>query len=218
MSIQDLELQERQLAIEERKTDLENKKLQNAALKRDADKARMDDSNRNNQTKAKGQTLKSQRNENKFADVRKTCNHQMGGKGREALLSGRGSKNEQSAVIKIKLPTGDVMIRCPRCRAVTLPPWDMNFYFGPDGKWLAKEQGGKLDKEKYKAAQDKYNEWYNLSTDLAMVQLPQYRWARGGKPINREKSYCFVRGEIDSPASDFYTKEYYDSLAATKKV
>ena len=204
MNAQEIELLERELALEERKQDLENKKLQNAALRREADKGRMDDVNQHNRNKSKGKALHGQRPEVQFAEKRKTCNHHMGGKGRENFVQGRGNMQEQSCVIKTKLPTGDVMVKCPRCRETQIPPWDLNFYFGKDGNWLAKEEGGKFDKAKFQEATDKYNEWYNLSSDLAMVLTPQYRWSRGGKPINREVTYRYVRADVDSPASAYY--------------
>ena len=202
---QELELQERELALEERKADLENKKLQNAKLRKEAAEQAGKEQDRTNQLRSKAQTLESQRPENQFKEIRKTCNHRMGGKGRQAFLAGRGN-DDQSAVVKTKLPTGDVMIKCPRCREIQLPPWDMDFYFGKDGKWLAKEEGGEFDKAKFQTATEKYNEWFNFRTDLEMVVLPQYRWARGGKPVNREVTYRFVR-EVDSPARSYYEEK-----------
>lgn len=203
MSNESLDQQERELALEERKVDLENKKLQNAKLRKEQLEAAMAEENKVNQLRSKAQTLESQRPENQFKEIRKTCNHRMGGKGRQAFLAGRGN-DDQSAVVKTKLPTGDVMIKCPRCRTVKLPAWDMDFYFDKEGKWLAKEEGGKFDKVRYQAAVDEYDEWYNFRTDLEMVVLPQYRWARGGKPINREVTYRYCVGEVSSPAMTYY--------------
>lgn len=199
-----LALEEKRLEIEERKADLEYKKLANVAARRKGDQDRMADENRHQNNLSKGKALVAQRPEVQYAEKRRTCNHRMGGKGRENFVQGRGSTNEQGCVVKTKLPTGDVMVKCPRCRSVYVPPWDANFYFGPDGKWKAREEGGVFSKEKFTIAQDRYNEAYNLPTDLAMVLTPQYRWSKGGKAINREVTYRYVRTDVESPASAYY--------------
>jgi len=195
MTKEELDLVERELELEERKAALQARKLENQKLLREADAYRMEQENKEAQNRRKGEALEAQRPSNKFAAVRKTCNHKMGGKGRESLMTGRGN-DAQYAVVKIKLPTGDVMIRCQRCRDVWVPAFEEDYYFGKDGKPLAKDKGGKFDREAYKKAQDRYNEAYNFDTDLAMVVLPQYRWARGGKPINREVTHRFVKGLV----------------------
>jgi hypothetical protein len=192
---EELELEERKLELEERKEALEARKLENAKLRREADKTRMDQEDKANRDKNKGAALLTQRPDIKFKDVRRTCNHLMGGKGREALMVGRGN-DSQFCVVKVKLPTGDVMIRCQRCRKVWVPPLEDEFILGRDGNKLSKEQGGKLDKVAFQKAIDEYNIAYNFNTDLATVILPQYRWARGGKPINREVTHRFVAGLI----------------------
>jgi len=185
MTKEQLEQQEKELELAERREALEARKLENAKLRREADKSRMDMENEAARNKSKGEALRSQRPENKHKEIRRTCNHHMGGKDRDSLIAGRGNTSKDYCVTKTKLPTGDVMIRCQRCRTVWVPPLESDFV-----------KNGKLDKEALQKAQDVYNEAYNFDSSLATIVLPQYRWSRGGRPINREVTHRFVKGLV----------------------
>jgi predicted Zn finger-like uncharacterized protein len=184
MTKEQLEQQERELELEERKAALEARKLENAKLLREADKHKMEADGKAARDKRTGEALTQQRPENRFKAVRRTCNHKMGGKSRENLMTGRGN-SDQYCVVKVKLPTGDVMVRCQRCRTVWVPPLEADYTVN-----------GKLNRDEFVKAQEEYNEAYNFETQLAMVVLPQYRWSRGGKPVNREVTHRFVKGII----------------------
>lgn len=185
MTKEELELKERELAVKERELDLEAKKLSNEKLRRDADQFQMAKENEHQKFSSRGASLASQRPENKHAGIRRTCNHHMGGRNREAFVQGIGEASKQYCVSKVKLPTGDVMIRCNRCRKVWVPPLESEH-----------TKNGKLDKEAFNKAQEEYNEAYNFDCALDMIILPQYRWSRGGKAINREVTHRFVKGII----------------------
>ena len=184
----EIEAKEKELEIQERIQALEARKLENAKLRREHARYELEQAEAASRNKNKAQALADQRPENKHAAVRRTCNHRMGGKGRESLLSGRGNSG-QYAVAKIKLPTGDVMIRCPRCRMKWLPPNPSDFV---DAKGQPKlhEYAGKA--MTFAQARDAYDEAYNFETESGMIGLPQLRWSRRGQPINREVSYRFA--------------------------
>jgi predicted Zn finger-like uncharacterized protein len=199
-----------QLQYEERKQAVENQRLINEKLRHEADLVRQNQENWINERRQRGDALRQQQPENKFKAIRKTCNHRMGGKGRESFQQGRGGSSDQYAVVKTKLPTGDVMVRCQRCRTVWLPSWPAMWWKDKGtGKYLhtsvtsvrTNEELRKMatfDQAGFDASVAAYNEAYNFNTDLAMVVLPQYRWSRSGKPIDREVTYRFAAGIIDS--------------------
>lgn len=172
-----------QLAQMEREAALENQKLNNEKLRHEISVYKLAEAERKAQNKRKAQALFEQRPENKYAAVRSHCTHKMGGKGPAALLNGQGNA-AQYAVSKIKLPTGDVMIRCPRCRTKWIPPDPEDFKSGK-----AKYNGVLMTLDE---ARNEYNRAYNFETENAMISLPQIRWSRAGKPINREVTKRFV--------------------------
>lgn len=184
----EIEAKEKELEIAERIQALELRKLEAQKLRRENAQYALQQAELASRNKNKAQALADQRPENKYASVRRTCNHRMGGKGRESLISGRGNSG-QYAVAKIKLPTGDVMIRCPRCRMKWLPPLPEQFQ-DAKGNPILHEYAGKA--MTFAQAQDAYAEAYNFETESGMIGLPQLRWSRGGQPINREVSYRFA--------------------------
>ena len=182
---EELALQEKEIELEERKLNIEAIKLNNAKLRREADKERMDALNLETQRASRGVSLKTQRPEERNKEVRRTCTHKMGGKGREGLLSGRGNF-EQYAVSKVRLATGDVMIRCNRCRTTWLPPIQSDYV----------NKAGQLDTVNFEKAVDAYNEAFNFPCDLAMGGMPRRNWFRGGKSINHEISRRYAAGQF----------------------
>lgn len=201
--IKKLEAERLSLEVEQQKLQNEAIRLNNAKLVREADEVKRQEDYKADNLRKKGVALLSQRPENKHKEIRKTCNHFMGGKGRASFIAGRGDTREDACVVKTKLPTGDVIIRCQRCRSTWVPPWEAMFYKDKNGHSLPvydktghlidfKAIGAKFDAVAFEKAQQEYTEAYNLPSNLAMVITPQYRWSRGGRPINREVTYRFL--------------------------
>jgi hypothetical protein len=123
--------------------------------------------------KRKGAFLQQQLPANAYKNIRRTCNHKMGGGDLMSLLQGIGDDAELYAVSKVKLFTGDVMIRCNRCRKKWLPPLESEY----------------TTKEALDAAWEEYNKALDFKNGLAMVITQQYRWQKAGKDLNRQYTH-----------------------------
>jgi hypothetical protein len=64
--------------------------------------------------------------------VQDRCNHRKGGNGADGIIGGQGD-DPQYAVLKHRMPNGDVWIRCLRCAKSWKPPVKSQFTF--DGKF-----------------------------------------------------------------------------------
>jgi hypothetical protein len=144
MTKEQLELEERALALEEKKLAIEAQKLSNEKLRREADEHRMEKQDKAESSKRRGDALRSQRPENLHAAMRRTCNHHMGAKDHQAFVSGRGKTSEPYCVSKVQLPTGDVMIRCSRCRKVWVPLWKLISLLGKTVHFSPRKRAGRL--------------------------------------------------------------------------
>jgi predicted Zn finger-like uncharacterized protein len=168
-----------QIQLEDARVELELKKATLRQRKQEVEKYENAEADRMSKAKDKGVALsEGVRSRRKLQDK---CNHLMGGGDRAALIEGKG-KGNRYCVNKIKLPTGDVMVRCPRCKKVWVPPLESDYMVD-----------GKIDKAALKAAWDEYNKAFTFDNDLATVMTPQYRWERNGKPINREVTHRYAK-------------------------
>jgi hypothetical protein len=183
---EELALQREELELEEKRATVEAIKLNNEKLRREADTERMAVANKHQQAKSKGASLLSNSPENRNKRIRRTCNHKMGGRGYGALQTGRGNF-DQYAVSKVKLATGDVMIRCSRCRTVWVPPAESDY----------QNKAGKLDVENYQKALEIYNEAFNFPCDLVQGATLQMRYTDKvtGKAVNHEVTKRYVSGQ-----------------------
>lgn len=201
-----LELEEKQLEIEERKENLRLRKLEGDRMQREAKQYELKDADRTAELQGRSKALESQRPENRFAAIQQRCNHLQGGWSLQALRSGTGDGDE-STVFKVRLVTGDVMLRCQRCRGTWVQPYEPEFYFDKNGSYLAKEKGGKFDHKAYKRAVDEYNQIYNMRSKSWIMEMPQFMWLRDGKPVNKEITRAYLRGLGVKPASAYVEKE-----------
>jgi len=200
---------ERQLELEERAAALELRQLEISKLRREKATHELSEQDRQANIKQKGEALKAQLPHNLFRKIRSTCNHRMGNSGKPLadLAAGHGA-GDQYCVVKTKLPTGDVFIKCQRCRTIWVPAWPAMWWKDrTTGRYLPAVEAAHMssaelnkvatfDAASYKAAQDDYLKAFNFTTQLAPVILPQYRWARSGKDISREVTYRFLTGSL----------------------
>ncbi len=97
------------------------------------------------------------------------CNHKKGGSGAEGFIGGQGD-DSQYAILKHRMPNGDVWVRCLRCGKTWKPPVEENFTVK-----------GKLDEEAYNAAQHEYELAVAFQTRNQMSSSIQFRFSDGGK-------------------------------------
>lgn len=126
----------------------------------------------NAQSLSRAQVLNQQRPEVKHAAVRLTCTHKMGGRNLGGLKAGLGDYDEY-CVSKFKLPSGDIRVRCSRCRKVWLPPLRIEFPREVD----------------YDYAMIQYKKALNFPTDLAMFAAPQVRVISEDRRTYKKPSY-----------------------------
>jgi predicted Zn finger-like uncharacterized protein len=121
---------EKQIELDERAAQVELRKLEIARLTREKAALELAEQDRAENSRRKGAALRDQLPCNRFKNIRKSCNHRMGSTTRQPLndlRSGLGG-GEQYCVTKTKLPTGDIIVRCQRCRTVWVPAWQALYW------------------------------------------------------------------------------------------
>ena len=159
-SLQDMELELKQLEIAAKKAELEDLKerLAERQMKRETKAQR---------SKVNGDVLKQTENINKQAQSR--CNHRKGGNGAEGVILGKGD-DPQYAVIKHQFCNQDIWVRCLRCGKTWKPPIESEHTVN-----------GKLDSESFNKVLREYHEAVEYNTRNAMSKAIQYAYSDGGK-------------------------------------
>jgi hypothetical protein len=133
-------------------------------------------------SRANGQTLEILKENNKANQDR--CNHRKGGNGVEGIIFGRGD-DPQFAVLKHQFHTGDIWVRCLRCRKTWKPPVKDQFFFNAKGRVVA-PQDGKFSQEAFDRAEKEYKEALIFPTRNTMSTSHQFQWSDGGVYARRK--------------------------------
>lgn len=105
------------------------------------------------------------------------CNHRKGGTGAEGFVGGQG-EDSQYAVLKHRMPNGDVWVRCLRCAKTWKPPVEENYTFNKRGEVDPK---GEFSKSAFDDAYRDYNTAVAFTTRNQMSGSVQFRFSDGGK-------------------------------------
>lgn len=118
-------------------------------------------------SKGYGQVLKQNDAQLKAAQDR--CNHRKGGNGAEGVIGGQGD-DPQFAVMKHRMPNGDVWVRCLRCAKTWKPPVKSEFTVD-----------GKFNQESFNLALHIYQEAVAFPTRNQMSSSIVYGFSDGGE-------------------------------------
>jgi hypothetical protein len=137
----ELQKQERQLSIEEKKGTIADRLNKQKQKQLDREQ--------------QGRTFAQQ----KAGDEAKqaVCTHKKGGvvSQRDMKVLSTGGNSPYYAVIKHQMINGDMWVRCLRCGKTWLPPVKENYYFNAKGKVVAPVDGT-FSAEKFEAARQDY--------------------------------------------------------------
>lgn len=109
------------------------------------------------------------------------CNHKKGGSGAEGFIGGQGD-DAQYAVLKHRMPNGDVWVRCLRCGKTWKPPIEEQHTFNAKG---VVDPKGKFSQESFDAAQHEYERAVAFTTRNQMSGSIQFRFSDGGKHFRK---------------------------------
>lgn len=167
--LKQIQLETAKLELEEKKANLQDVKerLEERQLKRDALKDR---------SRTNGQTFSQNDKRQKAAED--GCTHRKGGNGLGDFLGGKG-QDPQFAVIKHRMLTGDIWVRCMRCGKTWKPPIRKNFYFA-DGQQVAPKDG-KFDAVQYEQALREYQGAVHFQTKNATSSSYIFGYTDGGE-------------------------------------
>lgn len=162
-----LTLEEKQLAVEFQKAQLEDmrERLDERSLKRDQSKQR---------SLTNGATLKQLKQND--AHVQNRCNHRKGGNGMSGYLNGQGD-DPQYAVIKHKISNSDLWVRCMRCGKTWKPP----------------VQSAYKTAEEFQKAQFEYQEAVNFPTRNVTSSSIVFQFSDGGKQFREDNKDVTLR-------------------------
>lgn len=168
--IKQLELEEKRLSVEEKRANLQDVKerLEERQMKRDSLKDR---------SRTNAMTLEQNARRQKAGED--GCTHRKGGNGLGDYLGGKGQE-PQFAVIKHRMLTGDIWVRCMRCGKTWKPPIRKNFYFNAEGKLVAPKDG-RFDQTKFDAAVHDYREAVNFQTKNSTSSSYIFGYTDGGE-------------------------------------
>jgi hypothetical protein len=197
--IKAIELQERVLALELKKAELEAKLLEKQEREyhiKDL-KARLAD--RDIQEKQiqedraqQGRTFAQQDATDAYRY--RICTHKKGGivTPRDMRVLTTGGNNIQYAVMKHQMINGDIWVRCLRCGNTWAPPVEINFFFDKAGKRVA-PQDGTFDRAKFEQARDQYLRATMFETNNSMSGSVQCRFStfdvESGKMVDAADKY-----------------------------
>lgn len=141
---------------------LQRAELENRRLLRDIEHMELGEQNLLTRAKQNAVTLAANKaNANNEMSI---CTHRKGGKGLEAVKGGGKGNDPKFAVIKHRLPNGDVAVLCQRCPMIWLAP-------------VQPKKTAKMTQQEFQAAAAKYK------TDLR-----EYRAALEFQTDNEESS------------------------------
>ena len=197
--IKAIELQERVLALELKKAELEAKLLEKQEREyhiKDL-KARLAD--RDIQEKQiqedraqQGRTFAQQDATDAYRY--RICTHKKGGvvTPRDMRVLTTGGNNIQYAIMKHQMINGDIWVRCLRCGKTWAPPVEINFFFDKAGKQVA-PQDGTFDRAKFERARDEYIRATMFETNNSMSGSVQCRFSvydvESGKMVDAADKY-----------------------------
>jgi hypothetical protein len=197
--IEDIELQERILALELKKAELEAKLLEKQEREyhiKDL-KARLAD--RDIQEKQlqedraqQGRTFAQQDATDAYRY--RICTHKKGGivTPRDMRVLTTGGNNIQYAIMKHQMINGDIWVRCLRCGKTWAPPVESNFFFDRAGAQVAPVDGT-FDRAKFERARDEYIRATMFETNNSMSGSVQCRFSTfdvaSGKMVDASDKY-----------------------------
>lgn len=197
--IKAIELQERALALELKKAELEAKLLEKQEREyhiKDL-KARLAD--RDIQEKQlqedraqQGRTFAQQDATDAYRY--RICTHKKGGivTPRDMRVLTTGGNNIQYAIMKHQMINGDIWVRCLRCGKTWAPPVEINFFFDKNGKQVAPADGT-FGKAKFERARDEYIRATMFETNNSMSGSVQCRFStfdvESGKMVDAADKY-----------------------------
>lgn len=124
--------------------------------------------NKRQRSVTNGATLRQISANDKIAQDR--CNHKKGGNGAEGIIGGQGD-DSQYAVLKHRMPNGDVWVRCLRCGKTWKPPVKSEFT----------SKSGELNQAAYATAQSVYADAVAFQTRNVTSGSIQFRYSDGGE-------------------------------------
>lgn len=159
-TLQEMELELKQLEISAKKAELED-------LKERLAERQMKRENKEQRSKTNGATLKQNKQINDSAQKR--CNHRKGGNGAEGVVGGKGD-DPQYCVMKHMFCNQDIWVRCLRCGKTWKPPVESTYTVN-----------GKVDTEAFNKSLNEYQVAVEYNTRNAMSKSIQYSFSDGGK-------------------------------------
>lgn len=159
----DQEYKDKLKALELRKAEAELQDLEERLAERELKRE-----NKRQRSFTNGATLKQLAANDKSHQER--CNHKKGGNGAEGIIGGQGD-DPQYAVIKHRMPNGDVWIRCLRCAKTWKPPVESEFT----------DKDSKFNQAGYDVAQREYLDALAFQTRNQTSGSIVFQFSDGGK-------------------------------------
>lgn len=181
--LKQIEVQERLLALELKKAELEAKLLEKQEREYHIKDLKARIADRDIQEKQaqedreqQGRTFAQQKATDEYRF--RICTHRKGGNvsPRDMRVLTTGGNNAQRAVMKHQMINGDVWVRCLRCGKTWAPPVEKNFFFDAKGKQVAPVDG-KFDAVKFEKARAEYLEATMYETNNSTSGSVQCRFS-----------------------------------------
>ena len=194
-----IEIQEKLLALELKKAELEAKLLEKQEreyhikdLKARIADREIQDKQAQEDRAQQGRTFAQQDATDAYRY--RICTHRKGGTvtPRDLRVLSIGGNHVQYAIMKHQMINGDIWVRCLRCGKTWAPPVEINFFFDAKGKQVA-PQDGQFDRVKFERAREDYERATTLETNNSMSGSVQCRFstfdAESGKMVDAADKY-----------------------------
>jgi hypothetical protein len=189
----ELELKQKELQL--KKVQLERELR--LAEKTEQEVAEFDNKKENRTLELRGRARVLADQTNTRRNRQSTCAHRMGGNGLNDMFS---STKPERSVVKFVLTTGEMVVRCTRCRKEWIPPLPADYLkagvvlkrkdFTSEDAWV-KALNANIDRAAYEEANRQYIEACNFDNGgMAVGNFGvQFSWKRDGRDIAREKTH-----------------------------
>lgn len=194
-----IEVQERLLALELKKAELEAKLLEKQEreyhikdLKARLAEREIQEKQIQEDRASQGRTFAQQEATDTYRF--RICTHRKGGNvtTRDMRVLSTGGNNVQYAIMKHQMINGDIWVRCLRCGKTWAPPVEINFFFDAAGKRVA-PQDGNFDRVKFERAREEYERATMMETNNSMSGSVQCRFSTfdvaSGKMVDAADKY-----------------------------